>query len=91
MPEDTKVVTPQPLPTSTTTLDKDGNTILSDEIRQQQKDAKLVPDTQPKIGAGEGEEREFDPTKTQPTGNVMVAHAVNATAADVGAAQEKGK
>ena len=84
-------VTPKALADNTPVEDKDGNMILSQAIRDDQKKAGLMPDIQPKIAPVAVEVPVGDPTKTQPTGNVTVAYAVNATPADVGQAEEKDK
>jgi hypothetical protein len=72
-------------------VDKDGVVTLSQDIQDEQEAQGFVPDVQPKSVGTPVEIHEGDPTKTQPTGNVIVAHAVNATAADVGGTPEDSK
>lgn len=82
MPTNDGTVTPAQIDI-TPVLDKNDNVILSEEVRQQQKDAGYVPDIQPKavsptmvpatgvVGTKTGGEGAM-----QPTGNIVVAASV---------------
>jgi hypothetical protein len=77
-------VTPKALADNTPVEDKHGNTILSEAVRDQQKEQGYVPDIQPKI-AQPGLTQITGVTGTapggvgamQPTGNVVVAAAAS--------------
>lgn len=75
-------VTPKAADFNNATEDKDGNVILSDAIRKEQKDAGYVPDIQPKCATpamtpvtGVAGSAVGGDGPMQPTGNILVAAA----------------